>query len=167
MQKTAKFSNCRKYRYALYRIWDDKLLRAVFICLNPSTADETKDDPTIRKCVKYASDWGFGGICMVNLFGFRATDPNVMKAEFCPKAPDNGSFNDFWILEEAKAAGIVICAWGNDGSHLNRSKEVKSMLRGNGLKMCYLKMNGTGEPSHPLYLKSCLLPKEWEDAENK
>ena len=80
--KTATFSECRKYRYTLWRRWDGLFASgyAMFIGLNPSTADETNDDPTIRRCIGYARDWGYGGLCMTNLFAFRATLPKNMKA---------------------------------------------------------------------------------------
>lgn len=78
MIKGAQFSQCRKYRYALWRTWDDDS-HITFIGLNPSTADETEDDPTIRRCIAYAKKWEFGGINMLNLFAFRATSPGDMK----------------------------------------------------------------------------------------
>ncbi|HHC7270859.1 TPA: DUF1643 domain-containing protein [Vibrio parahaemolyticus] len=67
MKKTAKLSDCRTYRYELWRIWDEQKPYAMFVGLNPSTADETEDDPTIRRCIYFAKSWGYGGLCMANL----------------------------------------------------------------------------------------------------
>ena len=75
----AVFSPCRTYRYALSRVWAADKPYALFIGLNPSTADETLDDPTIRRCIDFAKRWGYGGLVMANLFAYRATDPAVMK----------------------------------------------------------------------------------------
>lgn len=143
MKTDAIFSECRKYRYALWRIWDESKPYALFIGLNPSTADETENDPTINRCINYARDWGYGGLCMVNLFAYRATAPSDMM-----KADDPvGADNDEWIKRLAKDAGVVVAAWGNDGAYLGRSKEVMNMIPD---LMC-LKINQSGEPAHPLY----------------
>lgn len=152
MQTDAYFSKCRKYRYALWRIWDDSKPYAMFIGLNPSTADETQDDPTIRRCINFARDWGFGGLCMTNLFAFRATEPTDMMSANYPV----GSENNELIRQLAARAGVIIAAWGNDGSYKGRSKEVVAMLP--DLKC--LKINKTGEPAHPLYQPSSATPKK-------
>ncbi|RTR33189.1 DUF1643 domain-containing protein [Shewanella canadensis] len=141
--KSAVLSDCRDYRYSLWRTWDEDKPYALFIGLNPSTADEVEDDPTIRRCVNFARDWGYGGLCMANLFAFRATEPNVMKS-----APDPiGEANDTWLVQLADGAGVVIAAWGNDGTFLGRSRTVLELI--DGVKC--LKLNKSGEPAHPLY----------------
>lgn len=152
MKTDAKLSSCRNYRFALWRTWDDSKPFAMIIGLNPSTADEVEDDPTITRCINFAKSWGYGGICMTNLFAYRATAPKDMKSQQDPIGADN----DTWLAKFASDAGIVVAAWGNDGSHLNRSRIVTDMLP----NLHYLKMNKTGEPAHPLYLKSDLTPKE-------
>lgn len=76
MKTGANLSECRRYRFSLWRIWDEALPYALFIGLNPSTADETANDPTITRCINFAKDWGYGGIYMANLFAYRATDPS-------------------------------------------------------------------------------------------
>ena len=118
--------------------------------LNPSTADETEDDPTIRRCISFSKDWGYGGLCMVNLFAFRATEPSAMMSSNYPI----GSENDDWIKKSAGEAGVIVAAWGNDGSYMGRSKEVIEMLP--DLKC--LKMNKSGEPAHPLYQPGSATP---------
>jgi len=151
LEKRAKLSDCRSYRFALWRIWDESMGNAMFIGLNPSTADEIVDDPTIVRCINFAKSWGYGGLSMANLFAFRATNPDDMFNAIDPIGPDN----DEWLVRLAKASDIVIAAWGNDGSYLGRSIEVKKLK----LNFHYLKMNISGEPAHPLYLDSSLKPK--------
>ena len=150
----AKLSDCRKYRYALWRTWDDSKPYVLIIGLNPSTANETQDDPTLTRCINFAKSWGYGGVCMANLFAFRATDPIDMKASSNPV----GLENDFWLAKLSKDAGIVVAAWGNDGSYLGRSTKVKAALP----NLHCMKMNKSGEPAHPLYLKASLIPVPME-----
>ena len=149
-KNTAKLSRCRQYRYALWRTRDETKPYVMFIGLNPSTADETTDDPTLIRCMNFAKAWGYGGVCMANLFAYRATDPGDMKAAENPV----GSQNNKWLKLLAKDAGLVVAAWGNDGSYLNRSDYVKKRLP---LLYC-LKMNKSGEPAHPLYQRADVLP---------
>jgi len=148
LKNTAELSDCRKYRYALWRTWDDAKASVMFIGLNPSIADETIDDPTLIRCINYSKAWGYGGVCMANLFAFRATDPVQMKAAANPV----GVENDKWLRKLAADAGLIVAAWGNDGSFLGRSKEVIGLLPA----LHYLKMNKTGEPAHPLYQRANL-----------
>ena len=122
----------------------------MFVGLNPSTADETEDDPTIRRCIAFARSWGYGGLCMANLFAYRATKPAIMMAAENPV----GEANDEWLLNLASGAGVVVAAWGNDGGHLSRSQSVRRLLP----NLHYLKLNRSGEPAHPLYLRSGLQP---------
>lgn len=150
MRKDAKLSDCRKYRFALWRIWDDSKPHVMFIGLNPSTADEAEDDPTISRCISYAKSWGFGGVCMANLFSYRATEPAVMLTAEDPV----GLENDQWLVKLASEAGLVVAAWGNIGGHMGRSQKVKLLLPG----LHCLKVNKSGEPAHPLYQKGTLQP---------
>ena len=140
----AEFSPCRTYRYSLTRGWDDTLPCVMFIGLNPSTADETKDDPTIRRCIQFAKDWGFGGLIMANLFAFRATDPKDMKRAADPVGPDN----DSWLRELKDRAGLVIAAWGAHGTFAERSEKVLAMFPDAGC----LGKTANGQPKHPLYI---------------
>jgi len=148
--KNATFSMCRTWRYELRRIWDDRKPFVLFICLNPSTADETKNDPTVTRCIKYAERWGYGGMVMANIFAFRATKPKVMKAFHAPIGPEN----DRYLKQLHSMAGITICAWGNHGKFKNRGIEVYSFLRS---PYC-LKTTGSGHPGHPLYLRADARP---------
>ena len=146
----AVFSDCRKYRYALWRIWDVNKSLAMIIGLNPSTADETSNDPTITRCISFARSWGYGGVLVANLFGCRATSPNELRAYHEPV----GKENDFWVHKIAKEAVIKVAAWGNYGKFLNRSEKILASLD----QLHCIQMNKSGEPAHPLYLKAELKP---------
>lgn len=147
----AVFSKNRIYRYALWRTWDKKLPKVLFIGLNPSTADEIKDDPTIRRCMRFAYDWGFGGYIMGNIFAYRSTDPKNLKKTSNPI----GKENDFWLVKLHKEASLTIGAWGNHGKILNRSNEVIKLID----DLHCLKITKENQPMHPLYLPSKLKPK--------
>lgn len=125
----------------------------LFIGLNPSTADENKDDQTIRRCIDYAQRWGYGGLKMANLFAYRATLPSDLKKAKEPIGVDNNGY----IKELSKGAAITIVAWSNDGSYLDRDKDVLKLIEE---PMC-LNINKSGQPSHPLYQKKELQPKPY------
>ena len=131
-------------------MWDEDKPLVMIIGLNPSTADEKVNDPTITRCISFACSWGYGGVCVTNLFGFRATAPTELKAYHDPI----GKENDAWVHEMAKEAAIKVAAWGNHGKFLNRSVEILSSLD----QLHCIKMNKSGEPAHPLYLKAELNP---------
>lgn len=151
----ALFSPCRRWRYLLWRCWDAKRPIANFLMLNPSTADEVRLDPSCTRARLYAERWGYGALIVTNLFGWRATDPDHMKAARDPV----GAGNDGAILAAAREAAIVVCAWGNHGAHLERSARVKSLLGRTRLHV--LRVNCSGEPAHPLYLPGSLQPSRW------
>ena len=150
----ALFSSCRRWRYLLWRRWDERLPTANFLMLNPSTADEFQLDPSCTRARVYAERWGYGSLIVTNLFGWRATDPFAMKAVRDPV----GRGNDRAILRAAQEADIVVCAWGNHGAHLERSAKVLSLLRTARVPLHALRINGAGEPAHPLYLPGALRP---------
>ena len=154
----AVFSRCRRWRYLLWRRWDGSKPVANFLMLNPSTADELRLDPSCTRARNYAERWGFGGVLITNLFGWRATDPEDMKAAKDPV----GRGNDAAILRAAHQAALVVCAWGNHGEHRNRGREVLEALRRSRVKLHSLKINKTsGHPAHPLYLPGALEPVLW------
>jgi hypothetical protein len=153
----AEFSPCRKWRYLLWRRWDQARPVANFLMLNPSTADEVQLDPTCSRARNYAEKWGYGGLIVTNVFGWRATDPNAMKAVKDPVGPGN----DAAIVRAAKDAAIVVCAWGNHGAFLNRSSDVKSLLNKSKIRLHSLRVNANGEPAHPLYLPGNLKARSW------
>tara|TARA_B100000029_G_scaffold21638_2_gene21844 strand:+ start:2329 stop:2796 length:468 start_codon:yes stop_codon:yes gene_type:complete len=146
----ALFSKDRAYRYALWRIWDKSLPKILFIGLNPSTANEIKDDPTNRRCKRYAYDWGYGGYIMSNIFAYRSTDPKKLKTINDPIGPKN----NYWLKKLNKEATLTIGAWGNHGTLLNRGKKVINIID----ELYCLRITKEGHPSHPLYLPSNLKP---------
>lgn len=141
------------HRYVLWRIWDDTKPMVNFIGLNPSTADEVKDDPTMRKCRGFAKSWGYGGFYMTNLFAFRATKPEDLKKSADPV----GKENDKWLLEIQSRVNMVVFAWGTHGAFLNRDKEIIKLIN-NGH---YISVTKYGHPGHPLYLKGDLTLKKF------
>jgi hypothetical protein len=155
----AKFSACRRWRYLLWRRWNESKPVANFLMLNPSTADEHRLDPSCTRARSYAERWGFGALIVTNLFGWRATDPQEMKAARDPV----GRGNDAAILRAARASAIVVCAWGNHGAHLGRSRQVVSALRAAAVNLSFLRMNSAGEPAHPLYLRGSLRAASWDE----
>src|SRR3954463_4597216 len=138
----ARFSSCRRWRYLLWRRWDEAKPVANFLMLNPSTADEFQLDPSCTRARVYAEQWGYGALIVTNLFGWRATDPAQMKAALEPV----GRGNDRAILLAAREADIVVCAWGNHGAHRQRSAAVKKMLADAGIPTVVLRVNAGGEP---------------------
>jgi hypothetical protein len=113
------------------------------------------DDPTIRRCVDFARRWGYGALCMTNLFAYRATEPARMKAHPTPIGDDN----DRWLKRLARHARVVIAAWGVHGSFMARDQAVRGLLT---CKLSCLALTKGGHPQHPLYLKHTLVPRLWE-----
>lgn len=151
----ATFSPCGLYRYRLWRYWqggpDTSPLPVVWLMLNPSTADAEKLDPTIRRCVNFARAWGHNGVEIVNLFAYRATDPNAMR-EAAKTRDVIGPDNDAAILDACRMAGIVVMAYGEHGRLRGRGFEVAALLRNGGVRVLhYLKLTKAGHPTHPLY----------------
>lgn len=153
----AVFSPCNTWRYRLWRTWDPGRPRVTFVMLNPSTADEIDNDPTVERCQRRAVNMGFGGLQVANLFALRSTDPKALYSH-----PDPiGTKNDQAILEQAKNAGMVICAWGTHGKHLGRGDFVRRMLLENGIHPHVLALNQDGTPKHPLYVGYDIDPAPW------
>ena len=151
VQDTAEFSPCRNWRYTLHRQWDDGPAVA-FLMFNPSTADESKDDPTIRKCRGFAQRWGYGRMVIVNLFAIRGTDPKIVMRASDPIGP----MNDFHIIDATMGCREIIAAWGC-GSHMKgelalRPRQVMSMLGEYGRDVSCLGYSADGSPRHPLML---------------
>lgn len=152
----AVFSGDRRYRYYLSRPFVGEGRSICWIMLNPSTADEDHNDPTVRRCIGFATDYRFedGGRCgymhVLNLFAFRATDPHELKGEPDPIGPEN----DIWIEQQASSSDLVVCAWGAHGQYLGRGAQVKQRLLDRGIALWCLGCTSSGEPRHPLYVAS-------------
>lgn len=149
----AIYSNDLMHRYSLKRIWDKDKDVITWIMLNPSTATELVNDPTIERCIIRAKSYGFGSCQILNLFAFRATNPHELKVQVEPIGESN---NDF-ILSECSNAGKIICAWGNHGTLANRSEEVLNLIK--DFDLYYLRLTSIGQPSHPLYISYEIKPK--------
>lgn len=147
-ERQAWFSTDRAYRYALARTWDPDGRTLNVVGLNPSTADEHADDPTIRRCVGLARRMGCGRLIVTNLFAWRATRPGWLKEADEPV----GSENDAWLRAVAASADHVVAAWGVHGVLFQRAAVVRQLLCGTSL-LC-LGQTRSGEPRHPLYVRS-------------
>jgi hypothetical protein len=150
----AIISPCGTYRYLLTREFGPSPKFATFIMLNPSTADATVDDQTIRKCIGFSKKWGCGGLRVVNLFAVRTRDPNEMKRHPAPQGPDNRKHFDE-AIRTARACpyqGPIVCAWGNHGMHLRQDLIVLDWLNAHDVASMAIAITDKGQPSHPLTL---------------
>lgn len=153
----ARFSPCRTWRYSLWRRWDPARPMVMFIGLNPSTADESIDDPTIRRCKRFAMDFGYGGMYMLNAYAYRATEPKDMKRAADPVGPGNYQA----LREFSKLSSLVIAAWG---VHCSIPQAVAVLSAVNRKVYCLGKTKDNC-PKHPLYLKADTKPELfWEPA---
>lgn len=159
MNATAIFSECRTFRYRLSRHWGgDGYLN--FLMLNPSTADENTNDPTIERCQRRAMALGYSGLVVTNLFAFRSTDPLGLHTVKDPIGPAN----DAHILAVARNADVVVAGWGKHGGYYGRDFEVKQLLRDGGVSLHALRLNSDRSPEHPLYIPYDLPPVLLADA---
>lgn len=156
-QSVAVYSDCECYRYSLTRIWNGAGRRALFIMLNPSTATELQNDPTVERCERRARTLGFGSFTVINIFAFRATDPRKMRAAKDPVGPEN----DKAILQALDTADQVICAWGTHGQHLDRAHTIEQLLRARNIALFILELTAGGQPKHPLYISYQKQPQPW------
>lgn len=138
------------YRYLLWRRWADAAT-VLFVMLNPSTADARRDDPTIRRCSGFARAWGFGGVEVVNLFAWRATDPRELRRAADPVGPEN----DRVIAAAAARNHAVIAAWGNHGALGERDRQVAALLA-RFRPRCLGAPTARGAPRHPLYVRAAV-----------
>lgn len=156
LQKSARFSPCRRYRYTLTRSWaDGPTLNA--LALNPSTADESSNDPTVTRLERRAAMLGFGTLVVTNIFAFRSTDPRGLRHVDEPVGPEN----DAVIVEEATGANMTLCCWGSHGRFRRRGEAVRAMLGRADVELWALQVLDDGEPQHPLYLPYHLKPKRY------
>jgi hypothetical protein len=156
----AVFSECRTYRYRLWEIWDRTKPIVLYVMLNPSTADEVKNDPTVERCARRARQLGAGGFRIANIFALRSTDPDALYSHSSPVDEHHGKTNDVHIRVAAKASNLVICGWGEHGAFNGRGATVLHNLRMEGIKPHALRMNKSGQPGHPLYIPYSAKPFE-------
>ena len=150
MEREAVISACGRYRYLLRRAWDHGKPRALFVMLNPSTADAEVDDATIRSCIRLSRSLGYGSFEVVNLFGFRATDPNALGTADNPVGPDNDRIAEAAITR----CDVGICAWGAHWSAAGRSRRLFEMITAARPAAYCFGATKSGAPKHPLYIKS-------------
>ena len=155
MEKSAIISDCNKYRYELRRIWNPQKKLVCWVMLNPSTADSRFDDPTIRRIKGFTRLWAYGGIIVVNIYGYRSKDPMELRKVTDPIGPENIKY----IMQADKEAAITICAWGNGGTWQAQGNKILKTLK----KPMFLSITKQDQPSHPLYLKKNLRPKSWTE----
>lgn len=153
----AVYSDCERFRYSLSRVWASAGPRVLFILLNPSTATELHNDPTVERCERRARALGFGAFEVANIFAYRATDPRAMRAAADAIGPDN----DQAVFDAASRADMVICGWGGHGIHLDRGADIAARLRAAGVALHHLGMTRNGQPRHPLYLGYDIQPVLW------
>ena len=149
----AAFSECGKYRYSLWRVWDKSKPLVMFIGLNPSMADAVDDDPTIRRVKRFAEDWGYGGVYMTNLFAWITPYPEELE-----KCSDPLKGNDSWLKSTYVKCSKVIFAWGSFKEAEERAKEVIKMFPDAEA----LIINQDGTPRHPLYVKADTKPIKYK-----
>lgn len=149
IKRNTVISSCEKYRYQLWREWGSASAvdnsYVLFIGLNPSTADGLTDDPTLRRCISFSKKWGYESLCMVNLFAYRTTNPDMLYKVESPIGEENNQF----LLNAVTNASITVAAWGNKGVFLGRDQEVKKMIKGQSYCLGLTKRK---QPKHPLYI---------------
>jgi len=156
----AVFDPSRTYRYRLTRTWNQEWPPVTWIMLNPSTASATTDDATIRRCTTFARTWNGGGITVVNLFAYRATNPSALQLAADPV----GDLNDRYIIQAAQCAAVTVAAWGAHGALSGRGGAVARMLLAAGVQLSCLGTTRDGHPRHPLYVPGSVPLTPWTPA---
>jgi hypothetical protein len=153
-RRGAVLSDDREYRYRLRRCWDVTDPIVAFVMLNPSTADETADDPTVRRCIGYAKEWGYGTLLVGNLFALRTPNPDDLTDHPRPVGPQN----DAWLRRIATEADRVVAAWGANGDIMGRGEVVAKQLDS---ELHALDTTRDGHPVHPLYQPAGIDPEPY------
>ncbi len=161
--KKAEISECKNYRYSLTRIWDETKPKVLFIMLNPSTADHEIDDPTIKRCIRFANSWNFGGLYVGNLLPYRATNPKELLSAENPM----GFLNNIYLANLGAKSDLVVCAWGNAPilEILKKKFDFFSAFQKIDKELHCIQVSTNGTPKHPLYLKGDSTPKIMEKLE--
>ena len=154
MRKKATLSKNGIYRYMLYREWDKTKPTLMFIMLNPSTADAYKDDPTIRRCISFAKELGYGSLYVGNLFPFRSPSPKELSEH--KHSHISMDINKKWVKSMYGKSEKTIAAWGS-----NYKGKIPLYIR--GMKLYTLRINASGSPAHPLYLPKYCTPELWRN----
>lgn len=157
----AEFSACEKYRYRLTRTWQESLPGIAFLMLNPSTADEMVNDPTIERCQRRAIEYGYGKMVIINLFPYRETDSQLLSS--IPDLYGDIATTNQHILDVVHECQQTIAGWGSHPMAMARAKEVYQLLAEHGLtsRLFALEVNADGNPKHPLYIAYSAKPVPW------
>jgi hypothetical protein len=148
IHRLAVFSDDEQYRYKLIVGWGGNSQWVNFIMLNPSTADEVVNDPTVERCQRRAKEWGYSGFIVTNIFALRSTDPKKLYSTPDPIGPAN----DEAIVESAMSTDLVVCGWGGHGKFMGRGDYVRAMLAAMHIAPTALRVTKSGQPGHPLYI---------------
>jgi hypothetical protein len=157
----ATLSPCGRYRYTLHREWMLGEGICLFVMLNPSTADASEDDPTIRRCIGFAQRWGYRELTVANLFALRSTDPEQLVDHPDPVGPDN----DQWVERLATAADLCMVAWGAHPEAEKRAAAALERIRACAMEPHCLGITQEGHPRHPLYVKGTAEPVAYDPME--
>lgn len=153
----AVFSPCRTYRYRLVRVWDPSQPSLAWVMLNPSTADQRRNDATVRRCINLARAWGYGGLDIANLYGLAAKNPQALQRHVDPVGPDN----DEHLGAVCRQNDLTVLAWGANADTV-RAHHVASMLcrlsAEHGRSLAVLGWTADGQPRHPLCVPASTLP---------
>jgi hypothetical protein len=158
-ERGAHISDCGTYRYLLKRAAESMApmkSTALFVMLNPNTADANLDDPTIRRCRGFAKLWDCNGLAVANLYALRSTDPAALWRHANPIRPDN----DLHLARLAREFCDVVCAWGSN-ARPERAKLVAYLMLGTGARLWCLGTTKDGSPRHPLYVRGDQPLVEW------
>lgn len=148
IRRSAQFDHTGRYRYRLERLWDATRPAVTLVMLNPSRADQYRDDPTLRRCICLAQRWHYGSLIVVNLFAYCSASPRCLQTIADPVGPEN---NDY-VLQACQATGHSVLAWGNGGALYTRDRQVLALLAPYRDRLYCLGLNRTGQPRHPLYV---------------
>ncbi|MGW2612735.1 DUF1643 domain-containing protein [Streptomyces mirabilis] len=159
IRRSAVLSACGHYRTLLVREWADTGKTAVFVLLNPSTADAATDDSTSRRCIKYAQDWGCSGLLIANLYAWRATKPRDLAAADDPVGPDNNSYLRAAAAVAEDTGGPLVAGWG---THADPARVADVLALPGMHRLSTLALTQGGHPHHPLRLRDGLAPQPWE-----
>jgi hypothetical protein len=160
MKMTAKFSDCRTYRYLFGRVWDDSLRILPVAMLNPSRADADRNDPTVTTLIHFAKLWGYGGLSGANLAALVSSQPRVMMAHPDPIGPENDQ-HIAQLLNLARHTGTpVLAAWGNGGSFRGRDEWFINRARAAFVDLVCLGVTKDGFPKHPAARGTHRIPRD-------
>ena len=148
MVRTAQVSGCGAYRYSLTRAWAAGSW-VTWVMLNPSTADGTVDDPTIRRCIAFSKAWGFGGLTVVNLFALRSTDPKALLTHADPCGPHNLQY----VKGAVGGSTLAVAAWGAHKLPQERVR-IEEVAEWFNVPLVCLGTTKNGSPRHPLYVRA-------------